>query len=228
MSNLKKKFNKLKIVALTSGCGSGSKVFQSFLDDHPNIIMIPGYPLMYFYHHYFDWLKLNPNPTWNFMLICFLKNHPSVLDSRKMPGSETLNKLGKNQDQSIKVSKKKFIFFFKHYVNDKIISSKNMLLALHYAYIKSKFKSKNYSRFKIIVYHIHHPFYLKYLNNDFPNLKVISMMRDPRANISKRVINSVQKADITKLRKSDLMLVQIRALFVILEEYIFGIKSKKY
>lgn len=38
-----------KTVALLTGNGTGTKVFQGFFDGHPNIYMIPGYPLTYFY-----------------------------------------------------------------------------------------------------------------------------------------------------------------------------------
>ena len=56
-----------RMVCLYTGNGSGTKLFQGFLDEHPQILMVPGYPLMYLYPHWdewraqygsdFDWLK---------------------------------------------------------------------------------------------------------------------------------------------------------------------------
>ena len=49
------------IVAFVVGSGAGSKYVHSLLDGHPEIYMIPGYSLMYFYPHYlrfFDYLMI--------------------------------------------------------------------------------------------------------------------------------------------------------------------------
>ena len=46
------------IIALVGGVGAGSKYFQSLLDLHPELYMIPGYSLLYFYPHYKEILKI--------------------------------------------------------------------------------------------------------------------------------------------------------------------------
>ena len=44
-----------QMVALVVGNASGSKLLQSFLDGHNEVISIPGYPLVYFYPHWNEW-----------------------------------------------------------------------------------------------------------------------------------------------------------------------------
>ena len=44
-----------KMVCFGVGNGSGSKLFQSYLDDHPQIYMVPAYILMYLYPHWDQW-----------------------------------------------------------------------------------------------------------------------------------------------------------------------------
>ena len=40
------------VVALVTGNGSGTKLFQALLDNHEQICMIPAYPLIYLYPHW--------------------------------------------------------------------------------------------------------------------------------------------------------------------------------
>ena len=72
-------FFNLQLVALNVH-GSGSKVFQSFLDGHSEICMIPGYPLMYLYPHWYDWKKQNKIYSWNQIFDNLKLNHPSSLN----------------------------------------------------------------------------------------------------------------------------------------------------
>ena len=62
MKNLDKIFekfsnNKNEIVILLSGVGSGSKLFQSYLDGHSQILMTPSHILMYLIPHWKEWNK---------------------------------------------------------------------------------------------------------------------------------------------------------------------------
>ena len=62
--------------------------------------------------------------TWDQILNNLKFNHPSLFDSREFPGSESLDKLGNQQDEFIKVNFKKFKSCFLNYTKDKAISSK--------------------------------------------------------------------------------------------------------
>ena len=44
-----------QVAVIYAGNGSGTKLFQSFLDGHPQIYMLPAYPLMYLYPHWQKW-----------------------------------------------------------------------------------------------------------------------------------------------------------------------------
>ena len=103
---ISQKFKKIKVLALLAGPGSGSKVFQSFIDGHPQVLMIPGYILMYFYPHWKKHLKNHNN--WTKIINHFLKLHPSIIDAKNLKGGDYLFNLGSNKKQS-EFFKKRFV-----------------------------------------------------------------------------------------------------------------------
>ncbi len=214
----------LQMVALTSGLGSGSKVYQAFLDGHPEILMIPGYPLMYLYPHWHQWVEEGKCGSWDAVIDALLYNHPSILDTRIMPGSETLDQLGENQDEWLSIDEVQFRERMLAAVDDKPISSRNLVMGLHYAYAAAR--GEDIQAKRVLIYHIHHPVYVdRYLTDDFPDAKLISMVRDPRANVERRVENSVFKPDLTKLRISDYIIHRKRAYRVIAREIWDGLDA---
>ena len=78
----------MKILLLVAGSRGGSEFFQSLLDGHSQILMAPGYILMYFYPHWDKHLVKEKN--WKVILNKFLKLHPSILDTSKMKGGDFL------------------------------------------------------------------------------------------------------------------------------------------
>ena len=70
--------------------------------------MIPGYPLMYLYPHWYDWKKQNKINSWNQIFDNLKLNHPSIFDTRVSPGSESLDKLGNNQNEWIEIDQLRF------------------------------------------------------------------------------------------------------------------------
>ena len=98
---------KIKMVALSLFIsGAGTKLLQSQLGNSKEIMMLPSYPLLYFYSHWKIWSKKKLSCDKIYKLI--IKHHGSVLDSKKIKGFNGLTNLGKNRDKSIKVSEKKF------------------------------------------------------------------------------------------------------------------------
>ena len=214
----------LQMVALTSGLGSGSKVFQAFLDGHPEILMIPGYPLMYLYPHWHQWVEEGRCGSWESVIDALLYNHPSILDTRIMPGSETLDQLGENQDEWLSIDEGVFRSEMLRALDGKPIHSRNMVLGLHYAYAAARGEEIQAKR--VLIYHIHHPVYVDlYLTDDFPDAKLISMVREPLANVERGVENSVFKPDLTKLRISDYIIHRKRAYRVIAREIWDGLDA---
>ena len=197
--------NNLEIYALLTGSGIGTKPLQSFLDGHPKIITIPGYPLVYFYPHWKHWEETLNEWSWDSIVKIFTERHASVIDSRLIPGFNGLATLGDNGDDHVEIDKVKFIKYLKEYLHGKKISSRTFLLGVHIIYAMVSNTNKN--NYKIIIFHLHNVQYLRYFLDDFPEGKVISMSRDPRANIGGR-IKSAHNVDNGKLNKTDAIIYQ--------------------
>jgi hypothetical protein len=210
---------KVQMIALSAGIGSGTKLFHSLLDGHPELIMLPGYQLMYFYPHMQEWFESDCPRDWETALNYIFIKHPSLLDSRIMPGSETMDKLGENHQQYIEIDKDKFVAALRFAYQGSSLSTRNLLIAIHLAYHHLLYPDIEISDFPKIMYHIHDPRLIhKFLAKDFPGLTLLSMIRDPRPNINRRVENSVLKGDLEKLCASDYLLYKYRAFSRIVEE----------
>ena len=199
-----------KMFALTEGNGSGTKLFQSLLDGHESILMIPGYPLMYFYPFWERFIVSQKKLSWMKVLDALELHFAPVFDTNINPGSEDLNKLGENQDQSISIDVELFKEIFLVIVEDVEIQPRQCLLAFHYAY--SLTIGDDPATKTVLVYHIHvFDYVARYLIQDFPKLKVIGAVRDPRHNLSRRELNSIVKPNQIKFRQSDAILMMPRA-----------------
>ncbi len=224
-----KKFKKIKSLVLLAGPGSGSKLFQSFIDGHNQILMTPGYILMYFYPHWNKHLKFYDK--WSKIIDHFLKLHPSIIDTKKMKGGDYLYNLGKSKKKSIKIEKKLFIKNLKFYLEDEEINSKNFFLAIHLSYANCL--GENLKQKKILVYHMHVCWYLKDFYNDFQNAKSITMLRELKSNIPKR-IPTLEKPNETHLNKTDSIFFRTRSYKNVLFEdlftldYLKNFKNKKH
>lgn len=201
------------VVALVTGNGSGTKLFQALLDNHEQICMIPAYPLIYLYPHWDTWKdELRHNWNWAGIIDMFCLKHASVLDSRKIPGHNGMTTLGDTQDEYIKIDEANFRNHLKAILANQPIGSKAFTLAVHYAY--SLCRNEDLQSKKCILYHIHSPEYLaRYLVRDHPNTKVICMLRDPRSSIIRRYKSSFMNVDDAKLNRTDALLYRRRAYF---------------
>ena len=151
---------KIKIVALSLFIsGAGTKLIQSQIGNSKQVMTLPSYPLLYFYSHWEMWIKKYSKLTISKTFKLLMFHHGSIIDSSKILGFNGLNNLGKNKNKSIKVSKKKFKYFFQKYLKNKEISSKNVLIAIHYAFHKAR--GKSFKEIKYILFHIHNYEYYK-------------------------------------------------------------------
>jgi hypothetical protein len=191
------------VVGMVHGSGIGTKPLQAYLDGHKGIYMIPGYPLVYFYPHWTTWEKDLNNWTWESIIDIFCEKHASVLDSRQIPGFNGLRTLGENQTEHVEIDKSLFITYLTKFLEEQEICSKTFLLAVHYAY--SLCKEEDLSNKHLLIYHIHNVQYLDFLVNDFPDVKIIGMSRDPRVNIGGRV-RTACNVDKSKLNATDAMI----------------------
>lgn len=192
----------IQMVGLVECSGTGTKVLQSFLDGHPNLLTIPSYPLVYFYPHWFEWTSQKTR-SWPELLELFCVKHASVLDSARIPGHNGLNNVGEGQDESLKIDEDIFRKTFLELTEGAPLSSRNMILAVHLAFARAQ--GQDIRELKVILYHIHNDIYLEHLKADFPHLKVIGMYRDPRANSLNRVETGF-RVDEEKLSLTDAFL----------------------
>ena len=90
---------------------------------------------MYFYPHWQTWkTELKNKYTWENILNTFCEKHASVLDTRKIPGFNGMTNLGNSGNEHISIDENKFKQTVLFLLKNKEISSKNFLLAIHYAY----------------------------------------------------------------------------------------------
>ncbi len=180
----------IKLVALSLFIsGAGTKLIQSQIGNSKQVMTLPSYPLLYFYSHWEIWIKKHSKLTISKIFKLLMFHHGSVINSSKILGFNGLNNLGKNKNKSIKVSKKKFKYFFQKYLKNKEISSKNVLIAIHYAFHKAR--GKSFKEIKYILFHIHnYEYYKKYLIRDFPNSKLILITRNPLENFWRRAFTN--------------------------------------
>ncbi len=118
-----------RMLALVAGTGAGTKHLHTLLDDHPDLYAIPGYPLMYFYPHFFD-LKKSGLTGYKFVAQ-LVERLPSIYDTSLMPGSECLDELGDGGNETLKVDKSLFISKILQLLDDSEFNSRNILLAIH-------------------------------------------------------------------------------------------------
>ena len=210
------------MIGLVEGNGSGAKLLQALLDGHEQLYMIPAYPLLYFYPHWDSWEKQFKRIwRWETIIDLFCEKHASVLDSRKIPGHNGLTTLGKSQNEYISIDEKLFRSYLFQLLSEEKIHRKTFLLAVHYAY--SLAKGEELSSKRVLLYHIHSNEYLvKYLLVDFPSLKAIAMIRDPRPNIERRVKSSLWNVDEAKLNPSDAMIYRGRAYGLLCKHIVYN------
>lgn len=199
-----------RVVCLHAGHGSGSKAFQSFLDGHPQIYMIPAYPLVYLYPHWRRWEnELKDDWTWAAIIDAFCVQHASVIDPKMIPGHDGMTTLGESRDDHVAIDGKLFRDFLNHLLRDEPISSRAFVLAVHYAYAFCR--GEDFGLKRVLVYHIHVQAYVStYLIHDFPDMLIVGMVRDQRSNHRGRYLHSIATVQDQKLHRSDAVLLRRR------------------
>jgi len=175
--------SKKKYYLLFCFCGSGSKLLQAQISNSENLFTIPAYPLKYLPFFFDKWKKEKKNLHISKIFNLIKKHHASLFDSRDIEGfSDGLNKLGKNKDKYIKISKKRFKNFFLNNLKNKKIKLENIITAIHGAYQFSiNDKSNN------VLFHVHDiQTFQKFLPHSFHESKFICTTRHPTYNFWRR------------------------------------------
>lgn len=197
-------FKTPRLICLISANDGGSKLFQSYLDGHPQIYNIPAYPMLYFYPHWDTW-KHEFAGSWNWKTIIdlFCTKHASVIDSRRIPGLSGLDRLGDNKNEHIEIDEGKFRAYLTNMLEGQPIERKTFLLAVHYAYALCN--GEDISQKSIVLWHHHVYEYLAECMSDFPGAIMIGLVRDPRSKIH-RIHDLLLKVDKVKLGGTDCMI----------------------
>lgn len=169
---------------------SGTLYLHSLLDNHPEIITIPGVVN-------FNFLFREQFKTISSVLKKFEKNNPKFYDTSKLnyndENSSFLWRLGNNMNDKIIINKKKFRLYFRKYIKEfKRLSSRNIIISIYLAYSKSKnisFKNK-----KIILMHPHDLGTCIKFSKIFKDSKFLFPVRDPIQTYYSIFINGIKKA----------------------------------
>ena len=219
--NIKNLIKNINIFALSAGNGSGSKLFQSLIDNSDGLLMLPGYQLQYLCPFYVEWSK-DKSLNWVKIIDKIFLQFPSIFDSRISFGNERLDRLGKEKINFIEIDKDKFKEHFLKFSENLILNRRNLILIIHFAY--GCCLDKDIQSVKTIVFHIHVPWYIEqFFLKDFPDGKIISMTREPKNNIFTRFKTSYLKTEELKLRKSDFFLVRYKAAYNVFKHITTGL-----
>ena len=197
-----------RVFLFSSNAGTGTKLLQSHIDNHSQVICIPGYPLMYLLP-YLDSVGLLGFRVeeGNRFLHLFCKQFDSIFDSRNRPGSEDLNRLGKNRNEYLSINEDVFGDEFLSLIssnNATWVSIEEIIVAIHLAYNQASTQKDPHN--SIILYHIHSELFV---DRYIPRFGArIGMARCPHAHLSKRVLNSFDKPNRTKLRLTSCEMVK--------------------
>ena len=172
------KCEQLSWCALVTTGRVGTDFFQSLLDSHPEILVFNG---ILFFHEFWN----NSPCTRNFggidsndIVDAFIGHHIEKLKS-KYDLQERKNELGPDRNMSIDIDINQFRTHLLNLISFRPVSSKNFLTAVYIAY--SICLGQDVMKKKLFFHHVHHIWKLDRYLQDFPESKILSMTRDPRA-----------------------------------------------
>ena len=191
--------NKVDILTIVAASPRpGTDFIHSLFDSHPQIITFDGWLL--FHQFYNNCLSLHG--TKNLMVgfagvvntdkldVANIKNffyefawsHLHKFDSR-YDNLEKKDQLGSERDEYNFIDIDQFVSNATTLMKGKEFSSRNALLATYGAYALTR--GENLIEKTLLLHHVHLPEYVLPLAKDFPELKVIACVRDPRIYASK-------------------------------------------
>jgi len=157
---------------------TGSDAFQSYLDSHPEIFLIPG---SIWLHEFWKnarsakfYGELNAEDIVDEFIGYHIHKFKTKYDVMERRGS-----LGENMDQSIDVSIPSFRQHLVGLMTLKPFSSRYFVQAVYVAYALAT--DQDIEEKKLFFDHVHHVRKVSDVVSDFPDCKVICMTRDPRA-----------------------------------------------
>lgn len=190
-----------KVLAIQCYGPSGTTLLHSLMDDHPEIISMP---LLFPIPIYYLWDKYLVNSKKNFKLIekIIKENLPVLFDPKCAGGDDSLLHMGENEDKLVKVDEKVFFNNLnKYFSNIKEIKRKDFLLGIYIAY--NQCYEKDLQNIKYLCFPLHDQTkkHAEYLSNDFNEVKILHVVRNPVKSIGsivKHINSNHQKFSLFK------------------------------
>lgn len=163
----------MKAIVLVTGGRGGSDFFQGLLDNHDEILQIPG--ILRINKEFFEIFNSKNNDE---IAEKFTRFVPLIFDSRKNK-LERHDKLGPKRNQFYKVDKVKFCLCFKNLSKKKVTKKIQIIENLYKAYYLAS--NKKIKKLKLILLHTHTVDYTRKLfsNETIKNCVIIHTMRHP-------------------------------------------------
>ena len=157
---------------------TGSDAFQSYLDSHPEIFLIPGSISLHEFWKRSDSTSFYGELNAEDIVDEFIGHHIRYFKT-KYEIQERRGSLGENMDQSIDISIPSFRQHLVGLMNAKPLTSRYFMQAVYVAYALAADQDIDE---KILFFdHVHRIRKVSDIISDFPDCKVFGMTRDPRA-----------------------------------------------
>ena len=187
--NISKHLKSMKVIILTVNNRPGSSLLHCILDGHKEICTLP-----IFYNYSFRMFENLENRDFETIIDRFIFMNPALFNSA-LNESKNLHKLGKNENESVKISIKKFkknCFKLKRYFN---YSKKDFFLMIHGATYLTV--GRNILNCKIIFYHHHSLQEIDNINFLYKKKNVfLHLTREPKAGFFREIENLNKIKDV--------------------------------
>ena len=185
MINVLNHLRSLNSCTLVTTGRTGSDFFQSLLDSHPQVLTFNG---NLNFHHFWKNSQCVKSGEFDLsdLIHEFIGKYIERFKSR-YDYIERKDQLGENYNQCLDIDLDKFGQCFIDIMDGNTVTSKHCLLSIYGAYAIAM--GQNIDHKTLFFHHIHHHHGLQAFIKDFPDTKIISMTRDPRANIVSGIYN---------------------------------------
>ena len=156
----------------------GSDFFQSLLDGHPEIFVFNGVLKIQDFWESASTTQIIGPLILDDIIDEFIGYYIIKFKSR-YDIEERKNELGENRDKSIDIDISEYKNHLKNFLRYQSVTSKNFLRATYLSWAICH--KQDIEKKKMFFHHLHHIWRLDSYLADFPNSKILSMTRDPRA-----------------------------------------------
>ena len=194
--------NELTIAMITHYQSSGSLYLHSLLDSHPQIMTIPGVPIL-------DTIINGSFDTEQLALNAFIDANVHFFDTSKRTLADNstsgLYRLGENADEGIVTDQTLFKQYFMECIYNEKCIPRNIIFSLYYAYAASHGIDLN--KIKVVLFHPHNIGDTIAMNDLFPGSKYLVTIRDPIRAYHSRLKRMKDKAKVRNIAHSHLYLL---------------------